>query len=215
MQCMALTRNTYGDRGKRQGQIPKVIQALNYAAYQALRYIRPESEPFLVEKFAQLTAAGYPGLDPALVGTKNNGNSPPVRIGHPVSRRFVQTSMACASVLSTFIYVRLPSICRYMPRVMRCAQRLEALQRAFLYNADATFWTPAGQKGCAPLQSFVREVTGNQYFPLCASLEDRHAQSGINLTSAVVFKSEVATQAELYTLQRTCPVVVTQERCLP
>eukprot|EP00884_Botryococcus_braunii_P016042 jgi/Botrbrau1/3120/Bobra.0070s0094.1 len=76
-QCVALTRNAYGNKGKRQNQMSSVIQAINYAAYQALRYIRPESEAFYKEKFAQLTAAGYPGLDPALVGTKTNGNSPP------------------------------------------------------------------------------------------------------------------------------------------
>jgi hypothetical protein len=78
LQCVALTRNSYGNSAKRQNQQSKVIQAINYAAYQALRYIRPESEAYYAEKFAQLTAAGYPGLDPALVGTKTNGNSPPV-----------------------------------------------------------------------------------------------------------------------------------------
>jgi hypothetical protein len=67
------------------GQAPQstIIQAINYAAYQALRYIRPESEAYLREKFASLTNNGYPGLDPSLVGTVTEGDTPPVRTRFP------------------------------------------------------------------------------------------------------------------------------------
>lgn len=135
MQCVALTRNTYGNRGKRQGQIPKVLQAINYAAYQALRYIRPESEPYLVEKFAQLTAAGYPGLDPALVGTKTNGNTPPVRISHPVSSSLVQKNMERDPVLSQFC-VRTTDFCLRI-RPPECSRPSETLYKEHFHSFAA------------------------------------------------------------------------------